>query len=215
MTAHVARGWIVAAGVVAGAVAGAAFIVGGLQAPRAAQAGPVPAALASCPAPVDPVAISRATDAFAKIDGIPGDSANAAHVGEVDLTAVRGGLLAGGTGLCGGGAAGRVVFDPIVVEKRVDRASVGLAAAALTGRHIKSVRIALQSTGARPLVFFTYDLTDARVVSIRQVRQGNTLEEEVGFDFARIAYSFVPVNANGTPGPTIPFCWDIAANHPC
>ena len=196
----------------AGATIGLVLVFGGAAAPRAAEAAQVPAAQAACPVPADPAPLTRTAGAFARIDGIAGDSKSSQHTGEVDLTGVRAGLL-GGEDLCG--ATGKVAFDPIVVEKQVDRASVPLAAKAATGAHIKTVRITLSSTGAKPIAFLTYDLTDARVVSIRQVKRGNTLTEEVAFDFGRIAYTYVPQNANGSAGPSIRFCFDLLANKTC
>lgn len=215
MTALVTRGWhgLAVVGVAAGAAIGLVLVLGGAGAPRVAEAAQVPTAQAACPVQADPAPLTRTASAFARIDGIPGDSTNAQHAGEVDLTGVRAGLTGGGAAVCG--ATNRVVFDPIVVEKQVDRASVPLAARATTGAHLRTVRITLLSTGARPIAFLTYDLSDARVVSIRQVKRGNTLTEEVAFDFSRIAYTFVPQNADGSPGASIPFCFDLLANRVC
>jgi type VI secretion system Hcp family effector len=216
MTALLTRGWhgLAVVGVAAGAAIGVVLVLGGAGAPRAAQAAQVPIAQAACPVQADPAPLTRTVSAFARIDGIAGDSTNPQHAGEVDLTGVRAGLIGGGAALCGA-AAGKVAFDPIVVEKQVDRASVLLAARATTGAHIRTVRITLSSTGAAPIAFLTYDLSDARVVSIRQVKRGNTLTEEVAFDFTRIAYTFVPQNADGSAGPSIPYCFDILANRSC
>ena len=215
MTALRTRGWpgLAVAGVAAGAAIGLVLVLGGAGTPRVAEAAQVPAAQAACPVPADPTPLTRPASAFARIDGIAGDSTSAQHVGEVDLTGVRAGLTGAGAALCG--ATAKVTFDPIVVEKQVDRSSVLLAAKAATGAPVKTVRITLLSTGAKPIAFLTYDLTDVRVVSIRQVKRGNTLTEEVAFDFSRIAYTFVPRNADGSAGASIRFCFDIQANRPC
>lgn len=201
------------AGTAAAGVVGVVLMLGGAGAPGVAQAAPVPAAQAACPAPVDPAPLTRATSAFARIDGVPGDSANPQHRREVDLSGVRAGVLAGGSVLCGAG--GKATHDPIVVEKQVDRASVPLAGKALTGAHLRTVRITLATTSAKPFTFLTYDLSDVRVVSIRQVKRGTTLTEEVAFDFTRIAYTYVPQNANGSAAPAIIFCYDFAVNATC
>jgi type VI protein secretion system component Hcp len=215
MTALLTRGWhrLAVVGVAAGATMGIVLVLGGAAAPRTAEAAQVPAAQAACPVQADPVPVTRTAGAFARIDGIAGDSADPKHTGEVDLTGVRAGLIGAGAALCG--ATGKVAFDPIVVEKKVDRASVPLAARAVTGADIKTVRITLSTGGAKPIAFLTYDLTDAHVVSIRQVKHASTLTEEVAFDFSRIAYTFVPQNANGSAGPSIRFCFDLLADKVC
>jgi type VI secretion system secreted protein Hcp len=215
MTTPRTRGWQTPAvgGVAAGAAIGIVLVLGGASTPRVAEAAQVPTTQATCPVQADPAPLTRTASAFARIDGIAGDSTNAQHAGEVDLTGVRAGLTGAGAALCG--AAGRAVFDPIVVEKQVDRASVPLAAKAATGTRLSSVRITLSSTGASPIAFLTYDLADVRVVSIRQVKRGTTLTEEVAFDFTRITYTFVPQRADGSAGPAIQSCFDIAAGRTC
>src|SRR5262249_37147296 len=155
----------VASAAVVGAVASAAVLLLAGAVPLVpAQAAPVPAPQASCPAPVDPRAITRSSQAFARIDGIQGDSTNAKHAGEVELASVRFALLSGGSGLCGAAAA-RATFGPIVLEKRLDIATVPLTRAATLGTHIPHTRIQLVSTGTAPLTFMTYDLTDVTVAS--------------------------------------------------
>src|SRR5581483_8251146 len=83
-TMSMSRSWPRLAGAaVVGALASAAVLVlAGAGPVSVAQAAPVPAPQASCPAPVDPRAISRTTNAFARIDGIQGDSTSAAHAGD-------------------------------------------------------------------------------------------------------------------------------------
>jgi type VI secretion system secreted protein Hcp len=203
-----------ASAAVVGAVAAAAvLLLTGAVPVTAAQAAPVPAAQASCPAPVDPRALSRTSTAFARVDGIQGDSTAVGHAGDVDLASVRFALLGANSGLCGGGT--RATFNPIVVEKRIDRASVPLVMTATTGRHIARVQISLFSTGSVPFRFLTYDLTNVLVASVRQVDRGDSLTEEVEFSFARIAVTFVPQRADGTPGAAITFCWDQPTQTAC
>ncbi len=204
---------LVSAGVVGALVAAGALVLSGVVPLTAAQAAPVPAAQASCPAPVDPRAINRTTDAFAKIDGIQGDSTSAAHRGEVDLTSVRFALLGGASGLCGSGA--RSTFNPVIVEKRVDSASVPLTRAATLGTHIRTVHIAVVSTGANPLTFLTFDLTNATVASVRVVDRGDSLTEEVEFGYTRLQETFTPQKADGSPGASITFCFDQASATAC
>ena len=178
-----------------------------------AQAAPVPAAQTNCPPPVDPRPVAATTASYARIDGIPGDATRSGVAGQIVLTAIRTGLLAGGSGLCG---AGQVpAFDPIVVEKRVDRASVPLLARASTGAHIASARLSVWTETGTPRQFLTYDLADVTVQAVRQVQRGDSLTEEVALGFRRITWAFTPTNADGTPGATIQACWDVAQRTPC
>lgn len=214
------RRWprLASAAIVGGILAAALlFLTGAGVVPRA-QAAPVPAPQAACPQD-DPRPVSRTTTAFARVDGIPGDSAAVGHAGEIDVTSVRAALLAGsptggGPALCGA-SGGRPTINPIVLEKGVDRASVPLAGRALTGAHIATVRIAVFTGGAQPIRTMTYDLRDVTVLSVRQLQRGDSLTEEISLGFGRIAYEFIPTRPDGAPGASITFCFDIARNATC
>jgi type VI secretion system Hcp family effector len=204
------RSWPrLAAAAGAGAVVAAAVIVlvGGVPLPSA-QAAPVPATQASCPAPVDPRAITRSTKAYARVEGIPGDSTASGHVNEIDVTDLRVVMLASNTVLCGG-TGQRSTWNPIVIDKGVDRASVPLAQAA-TSRRLAFVRISVVgSFNGHSATFLTLDLSSVAVSSIRLVqRSGDSLTEEVEFDFTKITYTYVQVKSDGTPGTTTIFCFD-------
>jgi type VI protein secretion system component Hcp len=178
------------------------------------QAAPVPAAQASCPPPVDPRPVAANTASYARIDGIAGDAAGAHVAGQIALTSIRGGLIAGLSGLCGNDG-GVPAFDPFIVEKRVDRASVVLFSRAATGAHIANARLSVWTETGTPRQFLTYDLADVTVLSVRQVQRNDSLTEEVALGFRRITWTFVTRNADGTNGAAIIACWDVARRATC
>lgn len=201
---------------VAVALSALGLAVVGLAGPgwlRPAQAAPVPAAQASCPPPVDPQPIAATTNSFARIDGIPGDATATQVAGQITLTSVRTALMTAGSGLCGAG--GRPAVDPIVVEKRIDRATVPLLARAAQGLHIPTARISVWSTTAPPRQIFSYDLTDVQVASVRQLQRGASLTEEVALTFARVTWTFAVQNPDGSAGPSIVSCFDVARATAC
>src|ERR1700749_1650284 len=81
-------------------------------------------------------------DMFLKLDGIPGESTDDKHKGEIDLESFAFGLGRGGdgtglaTGTTASGTKGRL--QTLRVDKVYDEASPRLMAAAATGKHIKS-----------------------------------------------------------------------------
>lgn len=180
---------------------------------RPAQAAPVPAAQAGCPPPVDPQPIAATTNSFARLDGIPGDATASQVVGQIALTSVRSALTGVGSGLCGAG--GRLAVDPIIVEKRIDRASVPLLAHAAQGLHIPTARISVWSTTTPPRQIFSYDLTDVQVASVRQLQRGTSLTEEVALTFTRVTWTFAVQNPDGSAGPSIVSCFDIVRAAAC
>lgn len=201
-------GWTVAALAAAGVV-----VLATQSMLQPVAAAPVPAAQAGCPPQADPRPAAAKTTSYARLDGIPGESTRAGVAGQIVLTSIRTSMLGGGSTLCG--AAGKTVFDPIVVEKRVDKASPVLQLRAADGKHIASARLSVWAEGAKPRQFLTYDLSDVTVQSVRQVQRGDSLTEEVSLGYSRVKWAYTPVNANGTPGAAVTACWDLARNQSC
>ena len=82
---------------------------------------------------------------FLKLDGIEGESRDARHAKEIDVTSwslgvTNAGSGHGGGGGGGGGGAGRATFTDLSVSKLVDRASPALMLAVASGRHVRSGR---------------------------------------------------------------------------
>ena len=79
-----------------------------------------------------------AVDYFLKIDGVPGESADAKHKGEIQLESFSWGETnPGGGGMGGGGGAGKVQMQDLVVTMLVSKASPKLMLACATGKHYK------------------------------------------------------------------------------
>jgi type VI secretion system Hcp family effector len=188
-----------------------AWVVAGTL--RPAQAAPVPAAQASCPPNADPRPVAMTSAGYARVDGITGDATRTGVAGQIVLTSVRTAVQAGASGLCGG--AGTPALDPIVVEKRVDRASVVLLSRASTGQHIATATISVWTESGTPRQFLSYDLADVVVSYVRQVQRTDSLTEEVAFSFARITWRYVVQNPDGSNGATIQACWDRVRNVSC
>jgi type VI protein secretion system component Hcp len=153
-------------------------------------------------------AAAATTGSYARIDGITGDATRVAVAGQVVLTAIR-------TGLCGGGGTGAASLDQLVVEKRIDRASVPLLQRAVTGTHIANVKISVWTETSTPREVLSYTLADVTVAYARQVQRSDSLTEEVGFAYARITWAFTPQNQDGSSGATIQACWDRVRNASC
>ncbi len=166
------------------------------------------AAQNTCPSAEQLRPVAATTASYARIDGITGDATRVAVAGQVVLTAIR-------TGMCGGGGTAVPSLDQLVVEKRIDRASVPLLQRAVTGTHIANVKISVWTETATPREVLSYTLADVTVAYTRQVQRGDSLTEEVGFAYARITWAFTPQNPDGSSGATIQACWDRVRNVSC
>jgi type VI protein secretion system component Hcp len=166
------------------------------------------AAQNTCPSAEQVRPVAATTASYARIDGVTGDATRSGVVGQVVLTAIR-------TGLCGGGGAGAPSLDQLIVEKRIDRASVPLLQRAVTGTRIATVKVSVWTEAGTPREVLSYTLGDATVAYARQVQRGDSLTEEVGFAYARITWAFTPLNPDGSSGATIQACWDRVRNASC
>jgi type VI secretion system secreted protein Hcp len=114
-------------------------------------------------------------DIFLKLDGIPGESADDKHKGEIDIEAFTFNATRGGAN-----GAGKVKFAPFRFIKVYDASSPKLLQAAASGRHIRSATLTFRRSGdAGDVEFLTYKLTDI-VVSAYQQGGANADERALG-----------------------------------
>lgn len=171
-----------------------------------------------------------AFDAFLKVEGVTGESKNESHPDEIELVGFKNGVsLSGVSGAAGGAAVGKPVFTPLRVFKYIDKATPLLLIHCALGKRIPKVTLTLSSpnlglvAGAAapayaPGDFFKIVLSDVLISSINDGTDttdssGNLLETVI-FDYARVEWTYTPVNSNGSPGTPITRGWDVKASKP-
>jgi type VI secretion system secreted protein Hcp len=160
-------------------------------------------------------ALSAGTaDAFLKLDGVPGESADAKHKGEIELESFSFGVKqTGTTSSGGGGGAGKADFSSFSFDKLYDASSPKLFLGTASGEHFKSAVITFRKRGGEQQEFLTYKFED---VQLEHYGQGGKEEppllEDVGFTARRIEISYRPQKADGSLDDPIKASWDIAAN---
>lgn len=106
-------------------------------------------------------------DYFLKIDGIEGESTDAAHRGEIEPTSFAWNevvaVIRDGGG--GGATAGKVNPSDLQIAKRVDKASPVLMVSCATGRRFKHAVLVGRKAGDRPLEFLTITIEDVLITS--------------------------------------------------
>jgi type VI protein secretion system component Hcp len=199
--------------IIAAVAAGAAVVAVSAGSPQSpAQAAAAAGEAAECATAADPQAPGEGSvDAFLKVDGVTGGSTDGRFHGASEIRSVRAGISSTSCEI----TSGVSVPEVIVVEKAVDRASVTFAALAATGKHFRDAKISFRITDSKSLVFLTYTLYDARVLSVRQVFRGGIPAEVVTFAYASIMYEYVPRKNDGSPGAAIEMCFDFKANKEC
>ena len=149
-------------------------------------------------------------DIFLALDGIPGDSDDAAHKNEISIESFA--FLAKRPTITPG--ATKLSF--LRLDKVYDVSSPKLFAAATSGRRIKSAILTF-STGSDPsgTDVLTYKLSDVTVTSYEQgganpdTKPLGSLEEEIGLRAARVSVSEKRLGAGGKPAPPVTATWQV------
>jgi type VI secretion system secreted protein Hcp len=156
-------------------------------------------------------------DAFLKIDGIKGESADDKHKGEIDLMSFSWGVEQTGTSATGGGGgAGKAHFHDLSFLKKTDASSPLLFLNCANGSHIKEANLTVRKAGGTQLEYLKIKLTDVLVSSLQP--SGNhgsdTIPmEQVSLNFAKVEVSYQPQGADGkAQGGPILAGWDVKAN---
>ncbi|WP_321783732.1 type VI secretion system tube protein Hcp [Paraburkholderia sp. J94] len=148
-------------------------------------------------------------DVFLKIDGIAGESQDAAHPGEIQVTnwiwrmSQPSAMMSGS----GGGAAKATVED-LVFFHEVDRASPNLMSFCLTGKHVPTAVLTMRKAGGLPLDFLRITMTDVIVTGVEM----SASYEQVRLSFARVKQEYMVQNAVGGSRGVVTGTFDIKAN---
>lgn len=155
-----------------------------------------------------------AVDYFLKLDGIPGESTDATHKGEIDVLAFSWGVSqAGSSGRGVGVSAGKAIFEDLLVVARTSKASPKLWQACATGQHLKTAVLVCRKAGKTPLEFLKITLTDVTITSYEIDSSDEELPlDQVALAFAKVETEFVSVDPKGKAQPPVTTGWDLKKN---
>jgi len=156
-----------------------------------------------------------ASDIFAKIGDIKGESADDKHKDEIEVLSFSWGVANTATiGAGGGGAgAGRATFHDLSFTHTIDKASPRLLQACATGSHLKEATITHRKAGKGQQEFLVIKMNDIIItgVSLGDSSGGGT-SENVTLAFAKIDLEYRPQRPDGSLDPGVHFKFDIKAN---
>jgi type VI secretion system secreted protein Hcp len=148
------------------------------------------------------------TPVFLKLDGIPGESADPSHPGEIDVKS----FAFGATNSSVLGGAGKVTFSSISFTKAYDKSSPLLLQHVASGQRIAQATFSFRRPGRTGDGFLVYKFQDLGVSEYQQ--GGDTgvspLLEHVVLDFAKVQVSYLPVAGP----PLVTAGWDVRLNAP-
>ena len=153
-------------------------------------------------------------DYFLQLDGIPGESADAKHKGEIDALAFSWGVSrAGASGPGSGGGAGKAIFEDLLVVARTSKASPKLWLACATGQHLKTAVLACRKAGKGQVEFLKITLSDVTITSYEIDGSDEELPlDQIALAFAKVETEFVSVDATGKAQPPVKSGWDLKKN---
>jgi type VI secretion system secreted protein Hcp len=155
-----------------------------------------------------------ATDIFAKIGDIKGDSTDNKHQDEVEVLSYSWGVTnTGSIGTGGGGGAGRATFQDLSIVHKIDRASPQLLQACATGQHLKEATITFRKAGKGQQDFLIIKMNDVIITGVVQSAPSSEAgSETVSLEFAKVDWEFKPQKTDGSLDAGIHFKFDIKAN---
>lgn len=161
-----------------------------------------------------------ASDYFLKIDGIDGESKDAAHKGQIEVMswswgASNSGSLSGGA--AGGASSGRAKQKPLMITKTVDKATPLLFKACASGQHIKNATLSVRNSATKedgsPLTsepYLVYTFED--VFCTEFTNSADPLLEEVSLQYGKVKMEYRQADERGKLMSAIKSGWDFVRN---
>jgi type VI secretion system secreted protein Hcp len=155
-----------------------------------------------------------ASDIFAKIGDIKGESLDAKHKDEIEVLSFSWGVTnAGVTPAGGGGGAGKAHFQDLAIVHNIDKASPVLMQACATGTHLKEATITHRKAGKGQQEYLIVKMNDIIITGVTNGGStGQPGSETVSLAFAKVDIEYKPQKADGSLDAGIHFKYDLKAN---
>ncbi len=156
-----------------------------------------------------------AQDIFLKPTGIDGESQDAKHKGEIELTNWGWSIHQNSSMQSGsGGGSGKATVSDLTFDHRIDRATPNLLKHCLVGKHIDTATLVVRKAGGNPLEYFKLTMSNVIVTGVAPVIKDTmpTGMESVSLSFARVKQEYVVQNSQGGTAGTVAASFDIQQN---
>ena len=154
-----------------------------------------------------------ASDIFAKLGDIKGESLDSKHKDEIEVLSYSWGVTnAGSMGHGSGGGEGKATFHDLSFVHKVDKASPILLQACATGTHLKEATITHRKAGKQQHEYMIVKMNDVIVTGVTHGGNGDSgHHENVSLSFAKVAIEYKPQKPDGSLDAGIHFKYDIKA----
>jgi type VI secretion system secreted protein Hcp len=154
-----------------------------------------------------------ASDIFAKLGDIKGESLDSKHKDEIEVLSWSWGVTNAVT-LSGTGAGqGKASFHDLSFTHKIDKASPVLMQACATGVHLKEATITHRKAGKGQQEFLIIKMNDVIITAMTDADScDGESTETVSLAFAKIDMAYRPQKADGSLDAGIHFKYDLKAN---
>ena len=155
-----------------------------------------------------------ATDIFAKIGDIKGESVDAKHKDEIEVLSFSWGVANSGSETPGGGGgAGKATFQDLSIVHGIDKATPALLKACATGLHIKDATITHRKAGTGQQEYLIIRLNDVTITAVSHAgAEDQPYAESVSLKFAKVDLEYKPQRPDGTLDEGLHFKFELKAN---
>jgi len=154
-----------------------------------------------------------ASDIFAKIGDIKGESVDSKHKDEVEVLSFSWGVTTDATIKTSGGGAGKATFHDLSFVHAIDKASPSLLKACATGSHLKEATITHRKAGKGQQEYLIIKMNDVIITGVSLSDSSDAAgSENVTMAFAKVDFEYKPQKSDGSLDAGIHFKYDIKAN---
>jgi len=154
-----------------------------------------------------------ASDIFAKLGDIKGESLDSKHKDEIEVMSISWGVTNSGSMAYGsGGGEGKATFHDMTFTHRIDKASPVLMQTCATGAHLKEGIITYRKSGKGQQEYLIVKMNDIIVTAVHNAGTSDDHTENVSVAFAKVAFEYKPQKPDGSLDAGVHFKYDIKLN---
>ncbi len=159
-----------------------------------------------------------AIDVYLQIEGIKGESTDAAHSGWIECTSAQWGVTqpkSATASTAGGHTAERCDLRSISITKLADLASPILMQNCASGRTLPKARIEFMRADGQGerIRYYEVELENVLIGSVHQsVHEGDILQDSVSLKFSKVRWRYTQQRVLGGAGGNTSGGWDLASN---
>ena len=154
-----------------------------------------------------------ASDIFAKLGDIKGESLDSKHKDEIEVLSYSWGVSNAGSMAHGsGGGEGKATFHDLSFVHKIDKSSPNLLLACATGTHLKEATITHRKAGKEQHEYLIVKLNDVIITGVTHGGSGDGHSENVSLSFAKVDFQYKMQKPDGSLDAPVNFKYDLKSN---